>query len=79
MHAGERIILKRVIKKCYVGSEVNLRVSDFLPGWRSRAQNDEPADCIKYGEFVLSPAQILDFWRTTLLQRVNADLQVRVL
>ena len=73
------IILKRVLKKFYVGSGVNLRVSNFLPGWCSRAHNDEPADCIKYGEFLFSLAQILDFWRTTVLQRANTDLHVRVL
>ena len=40
------------LKKFYVGSGVNLRVSDFLPGWRSYAHNEELAGCIKCGEFV---------------------------
>jgi hypothetical protein len=56
------MILKRILKKFYVGSGVNLRVSDFLPGWRSRAHNDEAADCKQYGELVFSPAHKLDFW-----------------
>ena len=52
MHAGVRVILKRALKKFYVGPGVNLRVPDLLPGWRSCAHNDEPGRYLKYGEFV---------------------------
>ena len=76
---GERIILKRVLKKLYVGSGVNLRVSDLHPGWRSCAHNYEPAGCIKHGRICFSLSQILDCRRTTLLLIDNTDLQVRVL